>query len=72
MDCILHAGGALADAMIGQQSLRGIRTVFAAKVRLHPQHSRKIFWSWSGYERGLTIPSGRHRIAVSLERSPLL
>ena len=28
----MHAGGVLADATLGQQSLSGIRQVFAAKV----------------------------------------
>jgi len=32
IDCLLHAGGALADGLITGQSLAGIRTVFAAKV----------------------------------------
>ena len=32
VDCLLHAGGALADGLVASQSLAGMRTVFAAKV----------------------------------------
>ena len=34
INCLLHAGGVLADGLIARQSLAGIRAVFAAKASL--------------------------------------